>query len=219
MLDVGLNYGEFLFAETYPEAQQIIGIEANEQLRPWIERSCAAHPNAAKIQTIFALAGDKPDEESTFFVDPAWSGRSSAVLPATQPGLQQQRVRSVTIDSLLPDRDLSQDRLIFKIDVEGYEPPVMRGMKRLVSQCQQAFGFIEFNSRFIERLGVDADAYLAELAVNFHIFPLDARERAVRITAPTLAELRRVLGAGDVETDLLLASSPELIEQLQIEMA
>ncbi len=216
VLDVGLNYGEFLFAEVYPDADRIIGIEANEHLRPWIERSRAAHPNAGRIETVFALAGDKLDEEGTFFVDPNWSGRSSAVLSATQPGLEQQRTRTVTIDSLLAERDLSQDRLIFKVDVEGYEPPVMRGMRHVASRCGQAFGFAEFNSRFIERLGVDADVYLGELAENFHIFPLDARGRAARINQPTLAELRRVLGCQDVETDLVLASSPEMIELVKI---
>ena len=58
VIDVGANYGEFIFGERYPHAKYVVGVEANLSLRPWLEKSRREHPEREKIAIEFAIAAE-----------------------------------------------------------------------------------------------------------------------------------------------------------------
>jgi FkbM family methyltransferase len=152
-IDVGVNYGEIMLSTVYDHHTQIVGIEANKLLGRCIDKSIKEHPNASQIKMIYALAADKDAVENTFFVDKEWSG-SSSVVQNNEHRFESQKVKSMTIDSLFADQALVEERLLFKIDVEGYEQFVLHGMNRLINESGSCMGIIEFSSEFLERVGI-----------------------------------------------------------------
>jgi FkbM family methyltransferase len=215
VVDVGLNYGEFLFDAAYSPDATLVGIEANVALRPWIERSAREHPNFAQMRLEFALACDKPSATRPFYIDPSYSGRGSGV---KRPGLSstvEAKVSGITVDSLfsaLPDDELAPRRLLFKIDVEGFEPQVMRGMRRLLSVCAECVGILEFNSTLIRSGGVDPVSFLSEMAEAFPTAFMRIHKSVRRVSWQALiSDADNVHG---LDTDLVLASSPAVAKAI-----
>ena len=175
VVDVGVNYGELLFDAVYPEETFLLGVEANESLRRWIERSAGQHPNAKQIRLAFAFASNATHATQTFYIDPESSGRSSGIAREGRTNLVPVSVPTVTIDSFFNDRSdatLAKERLLFKIDVEGYEPFVIDGMQRLLRACGDKVGILEFNTTLLRTGGIDAREYLNKLA---SVFPFALR--------------------------------------------
>ncbi|HEY2841122.1 MAG TPA: FkbM family methyltransferase [Pirellulales bacterium] len=219
VIDVGLNYGEFLFDEKYTAGAILLGVEANPALRGWLEKSAADHPNSAQIRLAFALASDRAGPAATFYVDPTSSGRSSAVLRDEDDASQACEVPTVTVDSFfdqLTDEDLATRNVVFKVDVEGYEVFVLRGMRRLFGRCKGLVGIIEFNSTLLRKSGADPDAFLLEISDRFPRMLVLKDGQFRDLAQPSLAALRTLCGAQEVEVDLILFSSASLLDSVTI---
>lgn len=216
VLDVGVNYGEFLFAETYPSDVRLIGVEANTRLKHWISRSVASHPNNGQIEMIYALASNADNQQKPFYVASDWSGASSAVLHSQRKNVDEVSVPTISIDSLLGGRDLEADTLLFKIDTEGYEPVVMSGMRDTISRCKNLFGIVEFDTQLLTSLEIDLEQFVRDLFARFTIHLLDPNGHLAKLDAPSVQRLRELLGVENVVCDMLLSSSITLFEQLQI---
>lgn len=219
VVDVGLNYGEFLFDEKYLPNAILLGVEANPALRGWLERSAADHPNASQLRLAFALASDRAGPPAKFYVDPLSSGRSSAVLRDASAPNEVCEVPTVTVDSFfeqLTDEDLAQRNLVFKVDVEGYEVFVLRGMERLFRSCSQMVGIIEFNSVLLRKSGADPEAFLAELSTRFPRMLVLKNGVFRDLPQPSLDAIRAACGARDVEVDLILFSSASLLDGFSV---
>jgi FkbM family methyltransferase len=220
VVDVGANYGEFVFGERYPTARRVIGIEANSALTPFLQKSHQQHPDRQKIMMLTALAAEHSDEEIEFFVDQGSSGRSTAVRRTDTVSVAT-RIRTVAIDDLLKDLPLEEMRLVFKIDVEGFEPVVFAGMQRLMERTGFLLGILEFNPALIRLSGVDPQVFLSDLHSRVQIVALPHRCPPQKLVEGTLAEIVRFEGSTDIELDLLVSSrkdsdSPErsLIDQV-----
>lgn len=208
VLDVGVNYGECLFSVRYPEHCQIVGIEANLALKPYIERSKSTHPNHPQMRLHYAIASDQAMQQQTFYVNKYWSGISSAVSGRRffKKMYQSHVVDQITVDSIWSTQPLENSKLLFKIDVEGYEPKVLAGMKTLIRRCPHMLGFIEFDSDYIERAGYEANQFLQTLSADFEVYAYLANERLVRITGFKMAELQRIFEANSIHTDFVIVS-------------
>jgi FkbM family methyltransferase len=175
VIDVGANYGEFLFLPTYSPGARVIGIEANPTLLPYLERSRSTHPNRSQIELHSALAGRASEGCADFYLDRRWSGRSSALLHETIRAPLRTSVPRLAIDSLfaVEERPL---RLVFKIDVEGYEPEVFAGMTNMLNATEEAIGILECNEQFLRRLGTSRAAFLRNLRTvgDLHLVRHDA---------------------------------------------
>lgn len=216
VLDVGVNYGEFLLAETYPSGTRLVGIEANARLERWISRTVATHPNRDQITMLYALASDSVEEQRSLYVTRGSSGTSSAVPRTQHDGVDELSVRAVSVDSLFAGRELRADMLLFKIDTEGYEPVVLRGMRDTIARCGTALGIIEFDTQQLAPLGVDLDAFLRELAESFTIYMLDRGGHPTRLDDPNVRRMRELTGSERIVTDLLLVSDSGLFERLKL---
>lgn len=218
VLDIGLNYGEIVFAEKYLPSAHIVGIEANSKLLKWLERSRQIHPNRDQIHIVNALAGEKSSGEQSFFVNEKWSGSSSATLDPNMPGVKEERVPCVSIDSLLEPRFASstiEECLVFKIDVEGYEPHVLRGMHKSLARSKCWAGIIEFNEEFFPKLGINVDDYLAEILEIASVTAMDHQGALYPLASSKIADWHNVLGDELISVDLVLVSRGSELKFLQ----
>jgi len=56
------------------------------------------------------------------------------------------------------------------VDVEGYEAFVLRGMTELIQKSASALDFIEFNSEYMEKSGVNVNGFLQFLQQHFSVY-------------------------------------------------
>lgn len=204
VMDVGVNYGECIFSTNYPSHTQIYGIEANRDLLKYIHQSREVHPNKAQIKIFNVFAADK-EEEKTFYVDKHWSGTSSAAYRPAHDMIEQKTVRSVTIDSIV-EEDVTNKNILFKVDVEGFEAFVLRGMTELIQQSASALGFIEFNNEYMEKAGVDVNDFLQFLQQHFSVYIYNKNE-LVNGSQLTLSDLQKRFGSNYVHTDMILVKN------------
>ncbi len=212
VLDVGLNYGECLFSCDYPPQTRLIGIEANAGLQPFVDRSRAVHPNSEQIEIYFALASDVHQQASNFYVMQNWSGGSTALADATDvAGAEYERVeiQSVQIDHLLASTIESDQLLLFKIDVEGFEPSVLRGMQQSIQTVATAIGFLEFDTKLLDRTADNAVSFWTELQRQFRVYAFTSHRTMTDVTGWSLAEAKKLFGSDGFHTDLLLVNSIE----------
>jgi len=213
VLDVGVNYGEIIFSTQYDPKMHVIGIEANALLLPYIYKALEEHPNHKQINIIHALAGETSGEEHTFYVDRGWSGSSSAVPMLNHSMIEKTTVTSIAIDSLFSDLALSEQRILFKLDVEGYEEFVMKGMSAIRSECEHQIGYIEFNDKWLEKAGTDPMHFLKFLQENYHVFIHYSSSLLLHFKDLQLEKIKRYYRN---HTDLLLVTDLKTVQQLGI---
>ncbi|MFC7370346.1 FkbM family methyltransferase [Fictibacillus iocasae] len=217
VIDVGVNYGECLFSVSYPAHAKIYGIEANHRLLPYIEQSRNTHPNQTQITIVNAFASEQNNVLKEFFVDKHWSGTSSASYMPSHNMIEKVSVPSITIDSLVREVPI-HEKVLFKVDVEGYEAFVLKGMKKLLSSCDTALGFVEFNSEYITKAGISANEFLDDLQTHFTICFYNADDVLVKGHQLNLEGLQSVFGTSSVHTDLVLVKNQVLMDALEFQM-
>ncbi|MCM3654745.1 FkbM family methyltransferase [Metabacillus litoralis] len=212
-IDVGVNYGECIFSTIYPKHTKIYGVEANRNLLPYIKKSKEAHPNKSQITIFNIFAADKDGEEKSFYVDKHWSGTSSASYVPAHNMVEKVQVKSITIDSIIKENVIDKT-ILFKVDVEGYEAFVLKGMKGLFEKSASMLGFIEFNSEYIEKTGISINDFMAFLTNYFTIYIYNKNDRIVKASHSKYEDLQNMFGSNYIHTDLILATDEKLIDSL-----
>lgn len=180
-IDVGANYGECVFSTSYDEGMRAFAFEANPKLQPYLKRSLEGHPSRHKIFLVNALVDDRPKGEKSFFVHKKWSGGSMAFLDASRKeDFQVVHVPTVSVDSVVEGYLEGASSLVFKVDVEGFEPQVIQGMQKVLRSVSKAVGLVEIDVPVLQKLGWTLDEY-DELLNQFRIFiPSDVHASSVR---------------------------------------
>jgi FkbM family methyltransferase len=163
-VDVGANIGIFtaLGARLVGVEGRVIAIEPIARNRALIDRTIARN-GFENVRVIAAAASDRAGEIE-LRTHPSTS--NSATLPAAGERLRSEggaaaRVATIALDDALGDLDRVD---VVKIDVEGMEPRVVRGMQRLIARFRPML-IVEFHPWAIERAsGESADVFLDELA-------------------------------------------------------
>jgi FkbM family methyltransferase len=154
----------------------------------YLERSRNAHPHRARMEVTCAVASREPGAPVPFYIDTTWSGRSSALKHSGHKQTEVQMIETTSVDALLDGRVSPSDKMVFKIDVEGFEPNVLEGMIRTLDTVAESVGIIEFNTEFLRKLGMDPITYVEQLASRFHIHLLKGDEAPVRLTGQMLRD-------------------------------
>ena len=141
IFDIGFNRGEFTHEcfRKYPKCK-IVGVEANLRL-------CEDAPRHPNLTINHAVATDKIDQKVEFFIEPGQDGISTAsksfmensrftkgslyLHPNSAHWLPPIEVNSTTVDNII---DRFGKPSLIKIDVEGYEYEVIRGLNQKSGQ-------------------------------------------------------------------------------------
>lgn len=215
LLDIGANHGEISLSIRYRQEARIMLFEPNPVLRPFLERSISTHINRSQISLSTSLVSDSCVEQQ-FFVDHKWSGTSSAIKPIVDESnsfkgvgpenSEEIKIQSVRIDDILANRELGDQRLLFKIDVEGFEPRVIGGMKTTLKNVQAFAGIIEFDRSYLQAGGTDPNQFFIVLQ-NFGV-------------AMTMGKgsLKRIGQYSDIpdHTDIVIGSAESVLADLAL---
>lgn len=209
-LDVGANYGEVFLDNNYPDfVKKIIGVEANPFLYNYLIKSKKSHPQKEKIAIINGLAADENIEEVTFFIDKTSSGRSTALPQNFVRKTVEIKVSSYRLDDWILNLKLDLKTILFKIDVEGFEPFVLNGMNKFHNLNIDQIGCIEFNLTSLQRNEMDIEAYLNKLNENFNMLLLNKKGTLINVENLTIPFLRQHFDNKYIEGDILLFTNPE----------
>lgn len=214
VLDVGANYGEFVFAPSFRSARRIVAVEANPALMPWLERSRQVHPARDRIELVCALASETAGADVVFYVDTRWSGRSSTLLDPNNEHVRARRVPTTTVDTLLADERARGGALVFKIDVEGHETEVLGGMTETLRALRPHAGILEWNSEFLRKAGHEPPAVFARLAEGHVVHAVRPDGQVGLVDSVAAAD---AFFAGR-EGDLLVATDLELARTILAEV-
>jgi len=208
IVDVGLNYGECLFGTDYPEKTRLYGFEANPRLIPHLERSRDEHPAAERIELHHCLVSDEPASEVPFLVNPDWSGSSSALPELNdRPESIEFKLDARPLDEVIPRHLAEGAKLLFKMDIEGFESKALRGFTATLDAVKMAVGFIEFDAQYLRWAGEQPDEYLRWLQQRFDLYRVASIKERILKPVERLDQLPKLHGDRErVHVDLVLAS-------------
>jgi len=163
-IDVGANAGYFtlIAAACVGDSGRVLSIEPNpsiaDQLRVNVERSRLS--NIIIEQT--ACSDSVETSIETLYI-PDESSLGKASLSKSNAGSEESvKVRSATLDQLILDHALEKVTLV-KIDVEGAELMVLRGMTETLSQLRPII-VLELVPDLLANLGTTKDEVISFLA-------------------------------------------------------
>lgn len=165
VIDVGASYGAFTLAAAHLNrhdlAKTIIALEPDKRAFAALEKSIRRNGFDRCVNAYRAIAGDRAGRQTLFV-----NARSSADNRSHQVTTSPIRVRRsyqvpcVTLDSLAQGLGLEPHcRFIVKIDVQGNEFRVLKGMAKTLADAPGFVIFFEHCPRLIESAGIDAVAY------------------------------------------------------------
>lgn len=132
LVDVGANVGNNSITGSHCVGQsgQVIAIEASPDLARRLEEHVRLN-NAANVRVVHAAASDH-EHQLTIFQGPQHNVGLTAT--SAHRGMKpSQRVRAQPLAQLIEDADWDRIRVI-KIDVEGGEPAVLRGVAAVLQR-------------------------------------------------------------------------------------
>jgi FkbM family methyltransferase len=166
VLDIGANFGLYTAtaASFVKDRGRLYAFEANPHTFKLLQRTLYANrvihnPN---IVAVNALVGETSGRGKLYYMPEALGGAT-----ASDPGPGWREGRSVEVEMLAIDDFLPADLAVdlVKIDVEGHEPFVMRGMRRTIRRSPNIRIFLEFVEEFLVHT-VGADAFVEEIAAQ-----------------------------------------------------
>lgn len=157
VLDVGANIGVFslLAAERVGASGRVLAVEPDPRSRRWLQENARSNGFSNVINVVAAALG-------------ATSGEQSLILNEADPS--QSALGAPTADEtailvpVVPGHELVDGSVdVVKIDVEGREIDVLRGLELLLARSPGAVLFCELNPRTLRLVGKRAEDLVAEL--------------------------------------------------------
>lgn len=152
VLDLGANFGYFgiIAGTSIGENGRLLFVEANPNLVPYISKSLSVN-GLIRRSSIANVAISNTKGMATFnFLEDSWgsSGLMSVEdMSKSDQVLYENRetitVKTDTVDRLCAAHDITRADII-KLDIEGYEPQALKGMKKIIKASNDLKMFIEF---------------------------------------------------------------------------
>jgi FkbM family methyltransferase len=152
VIDVGANVGYFslVAAELVGPEGSVHAFEPAPQVLPLLQENARLNPQA-NLQVHGAAVTDRSGQ-TRFYAAPRGRSGYSSIRDLGEQTSGVSSVPTVALDALLDE--FPPVRLV-KIDVEGAELCVLRGMRRLIAR-DRPFLIVELDDGFLRELGADA---------------------------------------------------------------
>lgn len=147
-IDIGANWGYFSILASRMKNVQVISFEPSRKELTLLYEHCAI--NNVQNAIIFPIGlSDSSCVQKLFYGPSRNTGTNSVVINNNQGGAD---TIFCELDHVIPVEYYSQIRLI-KIDVEGYEVSVLKGMQNLLRGVQNCKAVVEVTPQFLEHAG------------------------------------------------------------------
>jgi FkbM family methyltransferase len=205
-LDIGANYGEVSLLVRYQGARRLLLFEPNPAVQPYLSRSVASHVDHGNVKVLPVAVGDVAGRAS-LTVATGYSGTANLRRPDGGVGCVVD-VELTTVDEVLAGEDLTDKRILFKIDVEGFEGHVLAGMEQTLARCEGFVGIVEFDQDYLEEVAPGNAAVTAKRLLDLgtcrrldgdhHLWPVES-----------VADL-------PTHSDIVVSSQPGLLDDLKV---
>jgi FkbM family methyltransferase len=180
-VDVGAHLGtlSLAMARSVAPAGHVLAIEPTPRTAALLRRTCALAGLEHIVQVEGCAAGARDSTATLSTV--ATSGHNS-LLPLER-ATSRIEVEVRPLDSVLPSAMVPA---LVKIDAEGFELEVWRGMERLVRETPDLAVIVEFGPSHLQRSGVTIEAWFAALtAPGFTPWEIDEASGTIRPLRPS----------------------------------
>ena len=170
VLDIGANIGFYtsIFSQFAGDKGIVIAIEPDKESYKYLLESinCFNYKNVLS----FPIAASDTRKKLPLFISK--ENRGDNRLYATEQKRNSIMVDCLTIDELLKENEIRNLDLI-KIDVQGYESKVLKGMSKIVRSSKKLILISEFWPKGISQSGENPKEYLNMLRkMKFQLFEL-----------------------------------------------
>jgi len=163
VLDVGANFGLYtaISASRMKDHGRLYSFEANPHTFDLLKRTLYANRLAHQpnITAVNALVGASAGRGTLHYLPEFLGGATMTDIGQWGEAKRSIELDMITIDEFLP-AGLAVD--LVKIDVEGHEPFVIRGMQKTIRRSPNIRIFIEFVEAFLSHT-VSADQFASEI--------------------------------------------------------
>ena len=163
VLDIGANFGLYtaISASRMRDYGRLYSFEANPQTFDLLKRTLYANRLAHRpnVTAVNALVGESAGRGTLYYLPEFLGGATMTDIGQWGEAKRSVELDMITIDEFLPD-GLAVD--LVKIDVEGHEPFVIRGMQETIRRSPNIRIFVEFVEAFLSHT-VSADQFAAEI--------------------------------------------------------
>jgi FkbM family methyltransferase len=163
VLDIGANFGLYTAttATIVRQHGRLYAFEGNPHTFGLLRRTLyanrlAQHPNVIAVN---ALIGQAAGRRNLYYMAEYLGGATMTDIPEWGAAQRSVEVETIAIDDFLP-ADLAVD--LVKIDVEGHEPFVVRGMQKTIRRSPNIRIFLEFVEAFLVHT-VRAEEFVREI--------------------------------------------------------
>ena len=159
-LDVGANVGTMtLFAaRAVGPAGRVFAVEPTPRIAALLRRSMAVNDVADRVAVSECAAGEG-EGEALLHLEEVMS-HNTLFPPGEAEGRGTVRVRVLPADALVPAGTAID---VVKVDAEGAELQVWRGMGRILAESPDLAAVLEFGPHHLARVGVSPEAWLREV--------------------------------------------------------
>lgn len=186
VLDIGANIGYYtlLAGKLVGPTGKVYAFEPDPRVVVHLRANVRAN-GLSNVAVIAKAASDRSDQRDLHLSRTAsYSGLYAHA--AMGPIVGTASVETVAVDDLL----LHEAVDVVKVDVEGEESAVLRGMARALARSNPHL-FLEFNPITLTAAGAQPDAFLRELCATFgSIEVIDERRRQLSALGPSAPETR-----------------------------
>jgi FkbM family methyltransferase len=197
-VDVGANIGTTVLpaARQVGPTGRVIAVEPASRVGNLLRRSILINGLQDRI-SLHACAGGEAEGRAELNLGPITGHSSLLGLP------EANRTESVEVRPLDDLVEPGQAIRLVKLDAEGFELRIRRGMGRIIADNPALAVLVEFGPTHLDRAGVSVESWLAEmLAPDFTAYEVDESDVSLR-PLRAKAELRAVFSV-----NLLLLRQP-----------
>jgi FkbM family methyltransferase len=207
-VDVGANVGYFavLGSRLVGPTSMVVAVEASPTFHSMMLRNVGLN-GCGNVRAVNAAAADSRDE-LTFVLASSNNMGTNSMVPYTAPAESSFTIAGRPLTEILSSEEIAATRVI-KIDVEGAEGRVIRGLASILDQLREDVEIaVEVEPDRMRQLGDDIDEVLTTMRESaFHVYrlPTDYRPQSHPRALARPRPPRRWSGAVDRETELVFS--------------
>lgn len=170
-IDVGANIGlhTLAMAQNVGERGKVFAFEPNPKIARALQRTLNLNGFSGTTSLLQKAASDQTGSVRMYLSE---HSPESSLFPLDTA--HPVDVDAVTVDSIVPPGTVVD---LIKIDVEGAEPLVYRGMQRVLSESPKIRLIMEWSSSHFARSGLDAESFFSLLSQDgFKAYRIDDSE-------------------------------------------